>query len=229
MRACRHPPKEPLFGELSLEHIQFVPQSIGVLTEELAEQFRVALPGSRMRLHANTRVLPNREISDLAAWETRQPYFRQLAKVSRLLDSPAYTAHAGRRDQASLSKVFDAARRAADLFGVPVGVEGHYPTRDDRWLLSTWEEYAQLLEARAPYALDLSHLHILATQTGRVETGLTRDLLESECAIEIHVSGCDGEADTHDVPVEAPWWFDLLKHCGPQAVVFSEANHFRFH
>ena len=76
--------------------------------------------------------------------------------------------------------MIDAAHRLAEWFDAPVAVEGHYPERNAHpWLISTWEEYAGLRDSGVPYALDLSHLHILATRTGCHETTLVAEMLAS--------------------------------------------------
>jgi hypothetical protein len=221
------PPSEPCFGRLSVEHVQLVPQSMGRLDEALADDLRVACPGSRFRLHANVRVLPRHVIADLAGFHGHAEWFGQAARISQRLQAPAYTAHAGRRCQATLDEVLENARRCADLFDCPVGVEGHYPTPGDAWLLSCWEEYRTLFESGVPYALDLSHLHIVAVQSGRREETLVAEMLACERCLEIHVSANDGRSDRHEVCGEPPWWYPLLANAHPAAVVFSEGNHRR--
>ncbi|MCL1960607.1 MAG: hypothetical protein FWG56_02235 [Desulfovibrionaceae bacterium] len=221
------PPVEPCFGHLSAEHVQLVPQSMGQLDEDLADALRAAYPGTRFRLHANVHVLPRHVLADLAGFRHHAAWFQQAALISRRLDAPAYTAHAGRRSAATLDDVLENARRCAEVFGCPVGVEGHYPTPDDTWLISCWEEYRTLFESGAHYALDLSHLHIVATQSGRREETLVADMLASERCLEIHVSANDGRGDRHEVCREPPWWYALLTQAHPAAVVFSEGNHRR--
>lgn len=214
---------DPLFGSLSLDRVQLVPQSMGVLTCEVAQALRAGYPDTQFRLHANVRVLPQHRPADLAGFDEHRDWFVQAAAVSRLLRAPAYTAHAGRRRQSSLTAVFDNLHRVADLFGCTVGVEGLYPSPREDWLLSTWLEYRALLEAGVPFALDLSHLHILATRSRTVETNLVRELLASEHCIEVHVSHNDGLSDLHRVcPASPPWWFDHLLASKTRAVVFSE-------
>lgn len=226
-----HAPSDPLFGRLSLDQVQLVPQMAGILTCEGAADLVRAHPGTGFRLHANVRVLPEHRRADLSNFADQKPWFEQAARVSKVLGSRAYTAHAGRRANASLQEAFDNCRRAADLFGCPVGIEGLYPSRTEDWLLSTWAEYRQLLAAGVAYALDLSHLHILATQTGLLDLGLVRELLASNCCLEVHVSHNDGQADCHrPCPASPPWWFALLQQARRQAehsdgfVVFSEGN-----
>lgn len=223
----RMPVIEPLFGPLSVDHAQLVPQCMGCLTEERADALRAAYPGTRFRLHANVQVLPNRWIADLSGFELHAGWFAQAARISLRLRAPAYTAHAGRRSEAGIAAMLDHARRCADLFGCPVGVEGHYPTAGNAWLVSSWAEYQAVFESGVPYALDLSHLHILATGTGRQETTLVTEMLACERCIEVHVSDNDGRGDWHQVCTEPPWWHPLLALTHTNAVVFSEGNHRR--
>lgn len=226
--ALLHEPlEEPLFGRLSAEHVQLVPQSLGCLDETLVDALRAAHPGTRFRLHANLQVLSRRRLADLSGFALQADWFAQAARISQRLDAPAYTAHAGHRCEADLTKVLEHARRCGDLFDCPVGIEGHYPTPSDAWLVSSWEEYRTVFESCVPYALDLSHLHILATRTGRVETTLVAEMLACERCIEVHVSANDGRGDWHQVCTEPPWWHPLLPHIHPHAVVFSEGNHRR--
>ncbi len=226
-RCLDAPPVEPCFGRLSVAHVQLVPQSMGMLDPELAVMLRKAFPATRFRLHANVRVLPRHVIADLSNFAVNAEWFFQAAHISQRLDAPAYTAHAGRRSQASLGEMLDNARRCADVFGCPVGVEGHYPTPHDTWLVSSWEEYRMVFESGVPYALDLSHLHIVATHSGRREEALVAEMLACERCLEIHVSANDGRGDRHDVCGEPPWWFALLPRAHPDAVIFSEGNHRR--
>lgn len=228
--AARHlatPPAEPCFGRLSTEHVQLVPQSMGRLDEALVDLLREAFPATRFRLHANVRVLARHVMADLSNFAMHTGWFSQAARISQRLDAPAYTAHAGRRSQARLDEVLDNARRCADLFGCPVGVEGHYPTHQDTWLVSSWEEYRLMFESGVPYALDLSHLNIVAAASGRREEALLTEMLTCERCLEIHVSANDGRGDRHNVCGEPPWWFAQLTWAHPGAVIFSEGNHRR--
>ena len=221
------PPLEPCFGRLSTAHVQLVPQSLGTLDDALVDTLREAFPATRFRLHANVRVLPRHVIADLSNFTMHPGWFSQAARISQRLDAPAYTVHAGRRSQARLDEMLDNARRCADVFGCPVGVEGHYPTSQDTWLVSSWEEYQTVFESGVPYALDLSHLHIVATHSGRREEALVAEMIACERCLEIHVSANDGHGDRHDVCDEPPWWFALLDRAHPAAVIFSEGNHRR--
>lgn len=217
---------EPLFGTLSTTHVQLVPQTVGVLDEACVDIFLAAFPNIRFRLHANVRVLPRHRLADLSTFDADPDWFVQAARISRRLAAPAYSAHAGYRRHASLDRVLDNARRCTDLFGCPVAVEGLYPNRHDSLLLSTWREYRALFESDVPYALDLSHLNIVAHRYGRNDA-LVADLLACPRCIEIHVSDNDGTNDSHRICHSPPWWHPLLAHAHPETVIFSEGNHRR--
>lgn len=219
------PIEEPLFGRLSVAHVQLVPQGVGCLSEALADTLREAHPATRFRLHANVQVHPKRRLADLSGFERHRDWFAQAARISRRLDAPAYTAHAGRRAESPLPTMLEHARRCADLFACPVGIEGHYPVSSDGWLVSSWSEYRAVFESGVPYALDLSHLNILAARSGRRESTLVAEMLACERCIEVHVSDNDGRGDHHQVCTRPSWWHPLLPHIHPDAVVFSECNH----
>ena len=223
MRSAALGASDPLFGPLSTAEVQLVPQSLGQITPDDAAQLRLDWPGTRFRVHANVRVLSQHRCADLSNLTLHLDWFEQAARVSKCLGAAAYTAHAGRNSNATLAEVLNNARRAADMFGCPVGVEGMYPSSREQWLVSTWREYQLLFESRVPYALDLSHLHILATQTGVCDAQLVREMLAGPHCLEVHVSHNDGVNDRHELCGEpAPWWFALLREINPDAVVFSE-------
>ena len=224
--ALAHPPVDPLLGTLSSAHLQLCPQNQGQVDLALADALRRDYPGIRFRLHANVRLGDKLRRVDLCDWKTEQPWFKTCAEVSAALGACAYTAHAGTRTKATVQQVPRAVRLAEQDFGIPVGIESHYPAPGDPWLISTWAEYRQMLDARVHYALDLSHLNILAVQTGCIEWGLVKDLLASDRCLEVHVSANDGRGDQHLPlsPAAEPWWLPLLAYAHPDAVVFSEGR-----
>jgi hypothetical protein len=218
------PPEEPLWGRLSTDHVQICPQNHGLFTVETAQQVRETFPGILWRLHANVRVRGVHRWADICDWPQERDYFREVARVSQALKAPTYTAHAGRRHEASLQEIFHYTRELEDVFGVPVGIEGHYPTHGNYWALSSWREYRALLESGVRYALDLSHLHILAIATNTWERNLVLEMLACDRCLEVHVSGNNGHADQHRQLTEESWWFQLLAYVHPNATVFSEGR-----
>lgn len=225
--AARGTLREPCFGKLYAENVQLVPQNFGMVTEALADSLMQAYPDTQFRLHANVRVLSSHRIADVANFDKHSDWFSQAALISQRLNAPAYTAHSGFRADATMSGMLDNARRMADLFGCPVGIEGQYPVAGDTLLVSTWDEYRWLFESGVPYALDLSHLNILACKFGSREDSMIKEMLSCERCIEVHVSDNDGRGDFHQTCDEAPWWFPLLTYINEKAVVFSEGNHRR--
>ena len=221
-------PREPLLGRLSTQRLQLCPQNRGKMDVDVAMQLRADYPDIEFRLHANVHIEQQARIVDIADWPNEKEWFRQMAQVSSALAAPAYTAHAGKRAKATVSDVLHDVLEIEQLFGVPVGIEGHYPSPDgkDHWLISTWQEYRLLLESGVHYALDLSHLNIVAMQSRYIEWHLVHELLASPKCLEIHVSDNYGVADQH-LPLQyehLPWWWPLLPDANPQAVIFSEGR-----
>lgn len=206
------------------EEVQICPQNYGVLDEAMIDSLRDS--GLKLRPHANVRIPWNgsRRIDASMPWEVTRPYFVTLAGLARRMNASAYSLHAGeRRDP--LPHVFDRVRRIEDLFGVPVALEGHYPTPDGTFHLDSWQEYEILLHSGLHMAIDLSHLNIVATVHGRRDD-LVQALLNHPKTIEIHVSGNDGHRDSHFLSTGKEWWVPLLHACPPRPglVVFDEGK-----
>lgn len=221
---------ESMAGLLRVDHVQLVPQGADVLDEDLTEVLVKTWPSTTFRLHANVRVLPRRRLADLCTYERDLDWFSAAARVHRILGARAYSAHAGLRRDATLPELFDNARRCADLFGCRVAIEGQYPVVGEepyRFLVSSWPEYRLLLESGVPYALDLSHLNIVARHYGRRDEALIAEMLANPACLEVHISDNDGCGDWHQVVREEPWWWSLLHYIHPDAVIFSEGNHRR--
>ena len=216
---------EPGVGRLVCEHVQLVPQNMGCLTEDTALGLKELYPSTRFRLHANVRVLRQHVLADLSNFDDYGEWFAHAARVNTLLGSHGYSAHSGRRREATMGQVLENTRRAADLFGCPVSIEGQYPSHNDDYLVSSWEEYRQVLDSGVPFALDLSHLNIVAHRSRRREDSLVREMLASSACLEVHVSDNDGRGDQHRTCEQMPWWSALLESINPDAVIFSEGNH----
>jgi hypothetical protein len=218
---------EPLLGAIRLDRVQLVPQGRGVLDFGLCETLQEEHPNTQFRLHANCRVLPARHVmADLSGLSLHEPYFDQAAKISKALCAQAYSAHAGRRSEATMGEMMDNARRLSDRFDCPVAIEGHYPDAHNTWLVNSWSEYEQVWASGLPYALDLSHLNILRHKTRHTEWDLISEMLSSDQCLEVHVSANDGHGDQHQICADEVWWWDVLQVCThPDAVIFSEGNH----
>lgn len=219
---------DPFWGELSLEHVQLCPQHSTVLNEVVVDRCSEILPKTQFRLHASVRVSG---VGDHRIWdasnahkEDAQPYWRRLAELSRYLGAGVYSMHAGRRHNGPLEQVFANVRELEQRMGLVVALEGLYPDEKAHWHVSHWEDYARLLNEQIPFALDLSHLNIVAHRTGKIECALVREMLSSPWCVEVHVSGNSGDEDSHFVINKNPWWIEYLGDFNPDAVVFTEAK-----
>lgn len=219
---------EPLIGRVGHEHVQLCPQHPTRVDDALVDRLLTDFPDTRFRLHASIRLASSveqsakgrREIYDAANvgdWR----WFMEASRLSRKLGATVYTVHAGRRENATLSQMRDNVSRMIEMFGCLVGVEGLYPERDT-WLIQNWREYAWLLDSGLYFALDMSHLNIVARKERCWEEGLVKEMLASGRCLEIHVSGNDGLVDSHQQLKETPIWWEWLSQANPMAVVFSE-------
>ena len=218
---------DPVLGKIGVDHVQLCPQNcIAQVDERLIANLQASYPETQFRMHANVKVL-NKHIpsADLSSFKRYQAYFKRLSALSMQLNAPAYTLHAGRRANARWPQLLAYRDQLEQLMGVPVGIEGHYPTpqREHFYWLDSWLEYQQLLEANVPYALDLSHLNIVAHYEGTIPMALVQELLNSENCIEVHVSGNQGDKDSHQRLTEKAWWMPLLEaSVNSEAVFFYE-------
>lgn len=216
---------EPGWGRLGVDHVQICPQNFGVLDEDVIDRVQAILPGTKLRLHANVRVLPKVYRSAASAYgPDTDTYFRRLSDLSHYMGAPGYTLHSGLRSEMRMCDLRAVVDRLEDMFMCPVGIEGQYPAEGNKWLISSSEEYAELLESGMKYALDLSHLNIVAKRERHVSLMLAGELLASENCIEIHVSDNDGFSDRHRPMTDSTWWTPLMKYANPNAVIFSEGN-----
>lgn len=215
---------EPALGQISMRHCQLVPQNFGMLDEETCDELQALSPDAAFRLHANVRVLRNHVIADLANFHEQQEWWTTAARLSKRLNATGYSAHSGSRKDATLAQMLDNAKAASDLFGIPVAIEGQYPTKEGDLLVNSWQEYEQVFKSGAAFALDLSHLNILAHKTKSREMELVREMLAAKQCLEVHLSDNNGTGDWHQVCENKPWWWELLPSINPKSVVFSEGN-----
>lgn len=221
--------EEPLVGKLGHEHVQLCPQHPTRVDDELVDRLLADFPDTRFRLHASVRLAGGVEsighdkrrviydASNVGDWG----WFREAARLSQRLGATVYTVHAGRRENATLSQMRDNVSRMIEMFGCLVGVEGLYPERG-QWLVQDWHEYAWLLDSGVHFAVDLSHLNIVARKSGVWESGLVKELLASPRCLEVHLSDNDGMSDRHQRLEQQPVWWEWLSYVHPDAVVFSE-------
>lgn len=221
---------EPLFGVLAHEHVQLCPQHANFLSETVINDLINLYPDIQFRLHSDVR-LKNKQgyTIDLIDFDKESLwYFETLAQFSKQMNAPLYSLHAGERDEKTLDELFDKAHALNEVFDCPVAIEGHYPFKNDKYLLSNWKEYEQLHLSNLPFALDLSHLNIVAFREGW-DYDLTQEMLSSPQCKEIHLSFNDGIMDSHYLSQEQHtkiWnnWQPMVEKANKEAVIFSEGN-----
>lgn len=218
---------DPAIGELSLNHVQLCPQNcIQKMDESVVDQLKSTGPNTNFRLHANVKVMdqhiPDADLCDMGYYRA---YFDRIVDLNRYLAPSGYSLHAGRRQinkkpinstssfyEKAWGRLIGHAKKLEDLMGIPVGIEGHYPTPGNRYWIDSWAEYRKLFESGAHFALDLAHLNIVAVQSGVYDTVLLNEMLESPYCMEIHVSHNNGLNDQH-TPIykdNEPWWAPVL-------------------
>lgn len=221
---------EPLFGQLSSEHVQLCPQHTNFLSEEVIMSLMTSYPNIQFRLHSDVRLINKRGITiDLIDFNEKTLwYFEKLANFSRLMNAPLYSLHAGVRSNHTIEDLFEKAQALQEIFDCPVAVEGHYPFKSHHYLIDSWKEYEALYLSKLPYALDLSHLNIVAFREGW-DYDLTKEMLSSPNCKEIHLSFNEGKMDSHLVSQDLHYeqwslWKDMITNANSQATIFSEGN-----
>lgn len=221
---------EPILGTLSCEHVQLCPQHPDYISEKLIESLMEKFPDIQFRLHSDVRLINKRGVTiDLIDYnDDTKWYFETLANFSKKMNSPLYSLHAGTRNNHTMQQLFDKAKRMQDLFECPVAIEGHYPFGQNKFLINCWAEYEALYQSGLPYALDLSHLNIVANREGWQED-LTVEMLSSSMCKEIHISFNEGHLDNHMIATENQhvlWnkFKQMIEKSNSKADIFSEGN-----
>lgn len=210
------------------EELQICPQNYGTLNEQVIIDLK-NLGFNKMRPHANVRLDWGgpRIVDASTSWSVSKPYFQKLAAIAQFMGATAYSMHAGcTADNAgcTLSTMMDNVARVRDTLHIPVAVEGMYPAKGNPFLMATWEEYeAVLRDGETPLAIDLSHLNILKRRLGSRDD-LVVELLAYPLTLEVHISSNDGRADSHALCNGQEFWWPLMEHIHPNAVVFDEGT-----
>lgn len=219
---------EPLTGPISMDHVQLCPQNRGQIDEATCILLRKNYPNTQFRLHANVQVLPYKVMWDASNFnDDTAHYFRQLHRISRILDAPAYSLHAGYRKNCSMVTMIENVKRIQDIFGdIPVAVEGLYPNAAAPQLMQSLLEYDLAYYKGLNVALDLSHINLFKTRNEFIQFFIEK-WLENPQTLEIHISDNNGRTDQHTQLTEPPFWWDTFVSAKfpTNTVVFSEGNH----
>lgn len=221
---------EPILGQLSSEHVQLCPQHPDFISNELLSRLQENFPNIQFRLHSDVRLVNKRGVTiDLVDFNSETKwYFETLANFSKSLNAPLYSLHAGNRNSEKLEDLFNKAHRLQEIFDCPIAVEGHYPFSNNKYFINSWNEYESLFNSGLNYALDLSHLNIVARREGW-QYDLTKEMLTSPKCKEIHISFNEGHLDNHMIATEDQtplWtiWKNIIEQSQTTADIFSEGN-----
>lgn len=216
--------EDEVLGKIHMDKVQICPQHAGYVGDKLIDQLLDKYPTTEFRLHASPKLKGlNSGARYVSNARENEDYFKLADSINRRFGSSGYSIHAGERSQCSFEQMLDNLDWIQQISQTPISVEGLYPSSSNRWLMSSWQEYERVAEKGFHYALDLSHLNIVAKKHGRNDQ-LVRDLIVSNQCAEVHVSANDGRADSHK-PLDdsnLPWWMDILTQERPSAVIFYE-------
>ncbi len=215
---------DPVFGEIDMHRVQLCPQHRGYLGEDEIERFMARYPETEFRLHASPKLagVPKRHVYGSNIPENKD-WIDRLIALTKLMGSIGYSIHAGLREESTIDQMIGNVKALEDKMSARVAVEGLYPARSDMWLMSNWQEYEAVAHSGVGFALDLSHLNIVARRHGRKDD-IVRDLLALPNCVEIHVSHNDGRADAHRKlnPEQEPWWLPMIAGAHSDADFFYE-------
>lgn len=213
-----------IIGKLSTQKIQLCPQSRGVLDASAAACLKSTYPEIEFRLHANIKIQASRAIFDAVDFDHKSlaAHWMQIKEISNLLSAPCYTLHAGLRKNGQLEEMFSRVNRLQDYLGIPVAVEGHYPTKNRDYLLDSWSEHKKLLASDVNFVIDLSHFNIIAAKEKEIHKEMLLELLGSPRCIEVHLSGNDNHRDKHEQLNGREWWIPMLEYVNPESTIFFE-------
>jgi hypothetical protein len=216
-------------GVISPKKIQLCPQNTSTLDEQSCQELTDAFRGTEFRIHANTSCGKLFGLYDASSqWNSGSflAWKKQLKLACGRLGAKAYSWHAGRADRCTLSEAIRHTKELEQELGIPVGMEGLYPSKTTPWLMQSFDEYEQVMKSGINYALDLSHWEIITKSIGVKNEGLLVDMLTSAGCMEIHLSDNDGRRDKHQKLERKPFWFSILCNLQARGVikadVFSE-------
>src|SRR5579885_2502572 len=97
--------RDPVLGAIIPSQAQLCPQNMGTLTEEISSALREEFPETRFRPHANIRAEGWSPHIAASNYPRFKGYYDELKKICAALHSPAYTWHAGYRQEADFRKI----------------------------------------------------------------------------------------------------------------------------
>ena len=212
--------------ELHMDWVQLCPQSFGCVNDGLLVSLKEKYPNTKFQLHSNVRIIHGKEpVHGSSSGKWVDVYLQELIRLTKITGCGIYSIHSGYEDEMSLQDMFSNVRKMNSDCDITIAIEGLYPERNREALVRNWDQYQQLLDADIPYAIDLSHLNIVAKAEGH-RFYLVQKLLASYNCKEVHLSSNHGRLDSH-LPFtkeKHEWWWPLLEYCQAETRIFSEEN-----
>jgi len=208
--------------------IQLCPQHIGYLSPLLINNIKIKYKEIQFRLHANVKVWDKLYLFDASSdlrLEENKKYILKLKEINNLLGSKIYSYHAGRR--CSIKRLLSNVNYLEDFLGCEVAVEGLYPTKENKWNLSSYNDHEDMFyKTNLKYVIDFSHFNIINSVEKRIDFHLLKEMIESPRCLEIHISDNDGEKDSHHKITKELWWFSMMSNASLTSSVniFSEES-----
>ena len=222
--------KEGILGKISADHMQLCPQNKGQITENFAEKIKNDF-AIQFRIHANARLLEHLFFFDTSNdlnEEKTQKYLKKLKKINKIINAPIYSYHAGRNQ--SWQQAFEQTLKLQDYLKIPVALEGIYPNKHT-YAIADLNDYQKFLNNQIFYAIDLSHLNIVWHHNRHNIKfddflSLTKQLINNNHCLEIHLSDNNGHDDQHQICLKSNWWLEIIKNLklNKNCQVFSEGD-----
>lgn len=212
------------------KYIQLCPQNnTEIITTDLLKSIRMEYPTIQFRFHANPRITKNYLLVDLSSdfrTKKNKEYITTMRNMNDILGGSDYTIHAG--DNKNIKQIEYRVNYLSDFFGCKVGVEGLY-TGIRGYSLNSWSQYAELLiKTKINYAIDLSHINIIAKNESYNDFPLLAELLSSDRCIEVHISGNDGYCDRHEIyrsdDLYVNFYLDNMSRFNFKSILFLESR-----
>ncbi len=228
----KNKPTDFCIEKWDFSNIQICPQHIGFISETTTNRIKSKYPTTQFRLHANIRVNTTHRSFD-AGFDLLDnlEYATKIKTIQQQLNAQIYSYHAPMRHNKSWNEIITNVLKLQDFLGIPTAIEGLYPNsknQDDLWKDSI-TAYEQILKSDLFFALDLSHLNIVYEQIDDFNKQqlilLTKEMLQNKKCIEVHISGNDGNHDSHNAIDKHIWWLDILNkaHLSQDCVIFCES------
>ena len=213
---------DPFLGKISIDKVQLCPQNPKFNDIDSLLHLKSLYPNTAFRLHADVKLKGRVSKADLC-WYTHayNSNWTCIAEACRALEATCYSLHAGERN-GTFDELIEKYHQMQSIFDCPIAIEGHYPSGNNRYHLSTWDVQEKLLLSGVNFVVDLSHFNIIAKRYGWCDD-LVHAMVSHKNCLEVHVSSNTGITDSHEPLLEEPYWWKYIKNVSSD--IFYEGNH----